>query len=81
MVTLDTLRSQAYTGPNRCWPCTIFNIIVLGFVTASIGYVLGPLVAVPLAVVGGAVVWLRGYLFPGTPYFGSYIAEIGRAHV
>ncbi|WP_330633179.1 hypothetical protein [Halocatena halophila] len=74
MVTLDTLRSQAYTGPNRCWPCTIFNIIVLGFVTASIGYVLGPLVAVPLAVVGGAVVWLRGYLFPGTPYFGSYIA-------
>lgn len=73
MLYFDTFRSPEYTGSNRCWPCTMFNIIILGFVTASIGYVVRPLVAVPLAVVGGAVVWLRGYLVPGTPYFGAYI--------
>ncbi len=73
MVSLDTLRSQAYTGPHRCLPCTIVNIVILGVVTASVGYVLGPVVAVPLAVVGGAVIWLRGYLLPGTPYFGAHI--------
>jgi hypothetical protein len=67
-------RSPGYTGSNRCWPCTVFNIVVLAFITASIGYVVRPLVAVPLAVVGGAVVWLRGYLFPGTPSVGAYVA-------
>lgn len=73
MLNSDTFRSPEYTGSNRCWPCTMFNIVILGFITASIGYVVRPLVAVPLAVVGGAVVWLRGYLFPGTPSVGAYV--------
>jgi hypothetical protein len=74
MLNLDVFRSPEYTGSNRCWPCTVFNMVVLGFITTSIGYVVRPLVAVPLAVVGGAIVWLRGYLFPGTPSIGAYVA-------
>lgn len=67
------LRQPAYTGEQRCWPCTGVNAVI----AVSAAVVLG--VAVPLGAsgsvaVGGvalvcfaAVIYLRGYLVPGTP--------------
>ncbi len=63
---LERLRQPAYTGSNRCLPCTALN---LGL-AAVIGGLLGRrnrwlgLLAMGVAVV---LITLRGYLVPGTP--------------
>lgn len=71
---IDTLRQPEYTGENRCIPCTVVNVIIAVVLAAAI-------VALPLdsAVVislgtgvfllATAVIYLRGYLVPGTPWF------------
>lgn len=75
MRLVATLREPAYTGENRCLPCTVVNTVI-AFVLASVtaGVVLR--VATPtLAVLAAAAVflpsagaiYLRGYLVPGTP--------------
>ena len=60
------LQNSAYTGENRCIPCTVVNLLL-----AAIAGVLVGLYAVELGVVVvlGALVaiYLRGYLVPGTP--------------
>jgi hypothetical protein len=63
---VDTLRRPEHTGKNRCLPCTVVN--------AAIGIVFGALLsrkskpAGVVAIVGSAVlIYLRGYLIPGTP--------------
>ncbi|MFB6301462.1 MAG: hypothetical protein ABEH78_01165 [Haloferacaceae archaeon] len=71
----DRLRQSRYTGENRCIPCTVVNLGIAGVLavaTAAITYGTGPVVA---ALVGGAaflvaavVIYLRGYLVPGTPW-------------
>lgn len=62
----DRVRKPAYTGENRCVPCTIVNVTV-----ALVASAFAALVAVPLAaavfVLSLAVIYLRGYLVPGTP--------------
>jgi hypothetical protein len=63
---LDRLRQPAYTGQNRCLPCTAVNgaiAVVLAGAAAVVSPVAG---AVVLALSAGAI-WLRGYLVPGTP--------------
>ena len=62
------LRQPEYTGENRCTPCTVVNIII-----AAIG---GAIVTINSAVLGVfifglslVVIYLRGYLIPGTPTF------------
>lgn len=60
-------RNPKYTGENRCLPCTFANLIV--------GGVLGGVIAASVTPLAGAiafagclgVVYLRGYLVPGTP--------------
>lgn len=73
---VDRLRRPEYTGQNRCWPCTIVNsgIAVVLAVLAILGVLgvgLPPIVAIVAAgfVLGVATVliYLRGYLVPGTP--------------
>ncbi|ERG88909.1 MAG: hypothetical protein J07HX5_01055, partial [halophilic archaeon J07HX5] len=71
---IERLRQPAYTGENRCLPCTVINTLLplgLSGASAVAGATVSPLVAV---VVGGGVlavameaIWLRGYLVPGTP--------------
>ncbi|CQH47539.1 uncharacterized protein HHUB_1332 [Halobacterium hubeiense] len=63
---VDALRAPAYTGRNRCRPCTALN---LALVAAAAGLAaLRTLAAgVLVAAVGVAAVWLRGYVVPGTP--------------
>ncbi|TYL40145.1 hypothetical protein CV102_00765 [Natronococcus pandeyae] len=64
---IERLARPEYTGENRCLPCTMVNV------TIAIGLAIGLAVAVSgtvgaLAFVAFlAVIYLRGYLIPGTP--------------
>lgn len=62
----DRLRDPAYTGPNRCLPCTAVNAGIAALAAGALAVVAPPLGAVTL-VVAAAVIALRGYLVPGTP--------------
>jgi len=63
---VDELRQPDYTGENRCEPCTVLNLAI-AMVTGSLiarKSRLGGLLAVVISI---AVIYLRGYLVPGTP--------------
>lgn len=74
--SIERLRQPEYTGENRCLPCTVVN---LGFaLVTSVGLAVGVVaIGVPLTgavLVAGitllgalALVYLRGYVVPGTP--------------
>jgi hypothetical protein len=73
---LSTLRNPAYTGHNRCIPCTIVNALVAVSVAVATGILVAHAAGAPLvggvagtlALVGGiAAIAIRGYLVPGTP--------------
>lgn len=72
---LTTLKQPAYTGANRCVPCTIVNglvaVVVSGafIVAGSLLGATGAGVAAGLFALGASlsVIYLRGYLVPGTP--------------
>jgi len=63
---LERFRNPAYTGKNRCLPCTAINVAI-----ALVASGLLAAIAVELAVAAGVVsllaIYLRGYLVPGTP--------------
>lgn len=70
------VRNPAYTGANRCLPCTVVNVgiaVGLAGATVLVGAVagLGATGAVGAAglllAVSLALIYLRGYLVPGTP--------------
>lgn len=74
---IAALRQPEYTGSNRCRPCTVLNLLIAGLLAATTGWVLavqGAGVAAAGAATGGvlavavAVIYLRGYLVPGTPW-------------
>lgn len=60
-------RNSAYTGRNRCWPCTWLNLGLTALVAGVLAAIGRPTVAVLAAVVGALAVGLRGYLIPRTP--------------
>lgn len=65
---LDRVRKPEYTGENRCVPCTIVNVVIALVGSALVGLILPALGFV--AFVGSVVlIYLRGYLVPGTPTF------------
>lgn len=61
-------RRPEHTGENRCWPCTVVNVALVAVAAAAVSLVSAPAGAV-VAVAGLALVWLRGYVVPGTPRF------------
>lgn len=60
------LRDPVYTGPNRCWPCSVANVVLVALGAMAAGAV-APAAGVAVAALGLAAVWLRGYVVPGTP--------------
>jgi hypothetical protein len=66
--SLERLRRPEHTGENRCWPCTVVNVVLVGLGTLLLARRRRTL-ALGAAAVGGAAVWLRGYVVPGTPRF------------
>jgi len=77
---LAPLRRPEYTGDDRCWPCTVANLSIaaLGCTQVYLWSTLagrpaaGVAAAVSLAALALVMVWLRGYLIPGTPVLVRY---------
>lgn len=73
--TLDRFRQPEYTGENRCLPCTVVNTLIAAVLSVAlavgVGLAASPLAGVLAAVVvfglSLALIYLRGYLVPGTP--------------
>lgn len=69
------LKDPAYTGENRCLPCTAVNAAIAVVAALGAGYASTALgadvLALPLAagllVASATAIYLRGYLVPGTP--------------
>jgi hypothetical protein len=73
---LAGLRRPEYTGENRCVPCTLANTAIAVVLAGVAGYAwlalsgglaVAGVVTVAVLVLSGFVIWLRGYLVPGTP--------------
>lgn len=81
MSLLDTIRRPDYTGERRCWPCTAVNAALL-LAAAIVFWPLSTTVALLTVVGGGALVYLRGYVVPGTPEFAPrLVARLGLSHL
>lgn len=65
---VSRLRRPAFTGANRCWPCTGINAVILLVVAAGVAIVSIP-AAVGVVLAGTAAIALRGYFVPFTPQF------------
>ena len=68
MSALDALSRPDYTGDDRCWPCTIVNVVLIGVIAAVLGRRRRAL-GLGVAALGAALVYLRGYAVPYTPAF------------
>jgi hypothetical protein len=64
---LEQYRQPAYTGTNRCIPCTAVNVAIALVLSAFASFVGTPFLG--FLVLGGSLlaIYLRGYLVPGTP--------------
>jgi hypothetical protein len=63
---MSWFRQPEYTGANRCMPCTVVNLLIAAAV-GGVLTVLVPWLGVAVFVVFGGIIYLRGYLVPGTP--------------
>ncbi|WP_276256488.1 hypothetical protein [Halomontanus rarus] len=75
----DRIVQPNYTGENRCLPCTIVNLSIAIVLSLAIGIV-APMVGAFILILSIVLIWLRGYLIPGTPgltkrYFPDWILE------
>ena len=70
----DGLRRPEYTGENRCLPCTVLNIAVVGVAAIAASRRNRPLGGLALAA-GLGLVALRGYVVPGTPRFAPVLVD------
>jgi len=63
----DALRRPEYTGDNRCLPCTVLNLAIVAVAAGLLGGVVAPVAGVVAGGVGLGLVYVRGYVLPGTP--------------
>lgn len=63
---LDSLRQPEYTGENRCTPCTVLNLVIAAVLSGVVALFVPP-AGVAVFACSVLVVYLRGYLVPGTP--------------
>ncbi len=62
----DGLKQSEYTGENRCLPCTVVNALVALVAAAVVGR-RSRRAGAGVLVGSAVVIYLRGYLVPGTP--------------
>lgn len=60
------LKQDAYTGENRCLPCTLVNVALALVISIAVA-IFSPTLGIVLFAVSLATIYLRGYLIPGTP--------------
>lgn len=63
---LSRFQQSEYTGENRCLPCTLVNLGIAAIAAAVVAVITLP-GAVLIFLASTAVIYLRGYLVPGTP--------------
>lgn len=63
---IGQLRQPKYTGQNRCISCTIVNVTLLVGVSGVLILISAPIGVISL-IAGLGIIYLRGYLVPGTP--------------
>lgn len=75
MRAIKSIQQPLHTGENRCFPCTVINI-TLAFVTSIVialilmertTEVISVVISGCAFVSSVIIVWLRGYIVPGTP--------------
>ena len=66
--SVEFLRRPEHTGERRCWPCTVVNAVLVAGVALAVAR-RRRLAALPVLLLGAALVYLRGYVVPGTPRF------------
>jgi hypothetical protein len=64
---MPRLRQPEYTGENRCTPCTVVNVLIAGTLGLGLAAVVRPALGAAAVAAGAGVIYLRGYLVPGTP--------------
>ena len=68
---IQSLKQPEYTGENRCTPCTIVNVciaaVAAGAAATRGSKRTGRLLGTAVFTVSVALIYLRGYLVPGTP--------------
>ncbi|MES3517972.1 MAG: hypothetical protein PPP58_09940 [Natronomonas sp.] len=67
MGAVDSIKQPEYTGENRCTPCTVVNVGIGAAVAVGVGALTRPAVGGFVFLCSIAVIYLRGYLVPGTP--------------
>lgn len=63
---LERFRNPEYTGSNRCPPCTVVNVVIAAVLAVGASLA-SPLLGVIVIGVSLSLIYLRGYLIPGTP--------------
>ncbi|MFD1514156.1 hypothetical protein [Halomarina rubra] len=61
------VRQPEYIGENRCGPCTVINGVIVGVCALVLAALTTPAIGLVAFSLGGVVIYLRGYLIPGTP--------------
>ncbi|PSP85903.1 hypothetical protein BRC83_02080 [Halobacteriales archaeon QS_1_68_17] len=64
---LGRVRQPEYTGSNRCRPCTAVNLLLAAAGAVAVAVVAGRPYGAAAFGSAVAVIYLRGYLVPGTP--------------
>jgi hypothetical protein len=62
----DSVRQPEYTGENRCIPCTVVNVAIAAVLSGLVALASVP-VAIAAFLLFAGVIFVRGYLVPGTP--------------
>ncbi|WP_136689777.1 hypothetical protein [Halorhabdus amylolytica] len=76
MDLFEELREPAYTGENRCWPCTVVNAVLVGIAAAWLYRRERTLASLAGATIGAGLIYVRGYVVPYTPTFAPRLVEI-----
>lgn len=63
---LEPVQQPEYTGENRCLPCTVVNVGIAAVVAGTVA-TLSLVAGVIAFAVSVLLIYLRGYLVPGTP--------------
>ncbi|WP_339104748.1 hypothetical protein [Haloterrigena salinisoli] len=61
------LERPEYTGENRCLPCTVANVAIAALLAVGLGVATSTLAGALAFACALLLVYLRGYLIPGTP--------------
>lgn len=68
----ERIKNPNHTGENRCFPCTVLNLLIIIGVGLLIG-VFQIYLGFAFTIIGIVVIYFRGYLVPYTPLITEYL--------